>query len=67
MKTKLETMIEFEDTIRAEVKARYPDMDADWAVKHYMDRMYEASRKTAQAVVPMMAEVIRSQMAEKEA
>jgi hypothetical protein len=32
-----------------------------------MDRMYEASRKTAQAVVPMMAEVIRSQMAEKEA
>jgi hypothetical protein len=60
-------MIELEDTVRAEVKARYPDMDADWAVNRYMDAMYNASRKTAQCVVPMMAEVIRSQMEPKEA
>ena len=61
LKTKLETMIELEDTVRAVVMARFPSLNPDWAVNRYLDLIYDNSRKTAQAVVPMMAEVIRSQ------
>jgi hypothetical protein len=60
-------MIELEDTVRAEVTARYPDMDADWAVKHYMDRFYDNNKKLSGIIAAMVPEIIRSQMEPKEA
>ena len=59
-------MIELEDTIRAEVKVRYPDMDADWAVNHYMDKFYNDTRETSKILAAMVPEIIRSQRITKE-
>jgi hypothetical protein len=57
----LETSIRLEDAVRKEVKARFPSLDPDWAVKRHMDHMYENGRKTAEVLLLMIPEIIRSQ------
>jgi hypothetical protein len=48
---RLETGILLEDTVRKEAQTRFPSLDADWAVKRYMDKMYNNSKKTAEVLV----------------
>jgi hypothetical protein len=61
VKTKLEKMIELEDTVRAAVKERYPEIDADWAVEHYLDRFYDNNKKLSEILAAMVPEIVRSQ------
>ena len=63
---KLETAIELEDAFREEVIARFPSLDPTWAVNRHMDKIYENSRKTAQVLMAMVPEIIRSQRLAKE-
>ena len=50
---RLETGILLEDTVRKEVMDKFPSLDPDWAVKRYMDMMYNNSKKTAEVLVAM--------------
>ena len=63
---RLETEIRLEDEIRKECKARFPSLDADWAVKRYMDNIYKNRKKTAKVLVGMLFEAIESQEHKKE-
>jgi hypothetical protein len=56
-----ETSMKIEDAIREAVKARFPSLDPDWAVKCHMDKMYKNSMKKAEILILMMPEIIRSQ------
>lgn len=60
MTTGLEIRIEHEDLIKAEAKKRFPSLDPDWAVKRWLDIMYDNSKKTAEVIVAMMPEVMRA-------
>ena len=50
---RIETSILLEDTVRKEVMDKFPSLDPDWAVKRYMDMMYNNSKKTAEVLVAM--------------
>ena len=63
---RLETAIELEDDFRKEVIARFPSLEPTWAVNRNMDKIYENSKKTAQVLVAMVPEIIRSQKLTKE-
>jgi hypothetical protein len=63
---RLETGIALEDSVRKEVIARFPSLDPTWAVNRRMDKIYENSRKTAQVLMAMVPEIIRSQRLAKE-
>lgn len=63
---KLETEIRLEDEIRKECQARFPSLDADWAVKRYMDNIYKNRKKTSQVLIGMLYETIESHELKKE-
>jgi hypothetical protein len=65
-KTSLERMIEVEDALRDECKSRFPTLDSIWAVNRYMENVYNSRKKIAEALIPMMGELIRSQIGTKE-
>jgi hypothetical protein len=58
--------LELADAIRRDVTERFPSLDPEWAVNRYLDRMYTESRKTADVLVCMVPEIIRSQRLKKE-
>jgi hypothetical protein len=66
MKTRFELEMELGDAIRKEVKSRFPSIDPDWVVKRLGDLRYENSVKTAQILMAMVPEIIRSQRLTKE-
>jgi hypothetical protein len=47
---RLETSIALEDAVCKEA-TRFPSLNADWAAKRYMDKMYDNSKKTAEVLV----------------
>lgn len=64
MKTRFELDMELEHLIRKEAESRF--LDPDLVVKRLGDLRYENSRKTAQVLMAMVPEIIRSQRMTKE-
>jgi len=59
MKTALEESMELENRIRVEVKARFPNLDPDWAINRWFTKMERNSRKMVESVVLMEPEIHR--------
>jgi hypothetical protein len=58
MKTAIERSIELEDSFRAEVVAKCPSLDPDWAVNRDMALIHEDSRKNAKIFMLMMEIIV---------
>ena len=64
MRTRFELNMELEHLIRKEAESRF--LDHDLAVKRLGDLRYENSRKTAQILMAMVPDIVRSQRLTRE-
>ena len=60
MPASLDKHLQFSESLRNEVKRRYPGMDPDWAVNRYLEKILSNSVQTANVLAPWMPEIVRS-------
>jgi hypothetical protein len=67
MPAPLTVRLQFAENLRSEIKRRYPQMDPEWGVNRYLQKVESNSRETAKIIALLMPEIILSHEAmEKE-